>query len=91
MIARAIRIRLTSTPSGQRVRLAEFGEEINPLHREQLLAYGINSQQPLTVLQQRPMTVVLCEHMELALENTVARHIWVEEETPAPDSVPPRE
>jgi Fe2+ transport system protein FeoA len=75
------RIRLTGTPSGQRVRLAELGEEIDPLQREQLLAYGLVAQQPLTVLQQRPMTVVLCEHMELALEHGVAHHIWVEKET----------
>ena len=77
--ARTERIRLTGTPSGHPVRLAEFGEEIDPLQREQLLAYGFTAQQPLTVLQQRPMTVVLCEHMELALEHSVAHHIWVEE------------
>ncbi|MDR1854136.1 MAG: ferrous iron transport protein A [Azoarcus sp.] len=74
------RIRLTGTPTGRRVRLAEFGEEIDPLQREQLLAYGLSSSQPITVLQQKPMTVVLCEHMELALEHVVAQHIWVEEE-----------
>jgi Fe2+ transport system protein FeoA len=84
MIARTERIRLTSVPPGHRVRLAEFGEEIDPLQREQLLSYGISAQQPLTVLRQRPMTVVLCEHMELALEHGVAHHIWVEEETGVP-------
>jgi hypothetical protein len=30
------------------------------------------------VLQQRPMTVILAEEVELALEHGVARHIWVE-------------
>jgi Fe2+ transport system protein FeoA len=84
MIAYIERIRLTGTPSGHRVRLAEFGEEIDPLQREQLLAYGIDVQQPLTVLQQRPMTIVLCEHMELALEHAVAHHIWVEKENRNP-------
>ena len=74
------RIRLTGTPIGRRVRLAEFGEEIDPLQREQLLAYGLSGAQSITVLQQRPMTVVLCEHMELALEHAVAQHIWVKEE-----------
>jgi len=78
MTAYTERIRLTGTPSGQRVRLVEFGEEIDPLQREQLLSYGLTAQQTLTVLQQRPMTVVLCEHMELALEHSVAHHIWVE-------------
>jgi Fe2+ transport system protein FeoA len=81
MNAHTVRIRLTGTPTGHRVRLAEFGEEIDPMQREQLLAYGLTTQQTFTVLQQRPMTVILCEHMELALEHGVAHHIWVEEET----------
>jgi len=87
MIMHTERIRLTGTPSGHRVRLAEFGEEIDPLQREQLLSYGLTAQQTLTVLQQRPMTVVLCEHMELALEHCVAHHVWVEEESHVQDSV----
>jgi Fe2+ transport system protein FeoA len=74
------RIRLTGTPAGHRARLAEFGDEIDPLQREQLLAYGLTAPQSITVLQQQPMTVVLCEHMELALEHGVAQHIWVEGE-----------
>lgn len=79
MTSHTARIRLTGTPVGSHVRLAEFGEEIDPLQREQLLAYGLSTPQAVTVLQQRPMTVVLCEHMELALEHIVAHHIWVEE------------
>lgn len=74
------RIRLTGAPPGCRVHLAEFGDEIDPLQREQLHAYGLLAPQALTVLQQQPMTVVLCEHMELALEHSVAHHIWVENE-----------
>jgi Fe2+ transport system protein FeoA len=74
------RIRLTGTPIDRHVRLAEFGDEIDPLQREQLLAYGLTTSHPLTVLQQRPMTVVLCDHMELALEHSVAKYIWVEED-----------
>jgi hypothetical protein len=78
MTAHTERIRLISAPIGCKVHLAEFGEEIDPLQREQLHAYGLFAPQTLTVLQQRPLTVVLCEHMELALEHAVARHIWVE-------------
>ena len=87
MIAHTERIRLTGTPAGQHVRLVEFGEEIDPLQREQLLAYGLIAPQIITVIQQRPMTVIFCEHMELALEHSVAHHIWVEVaagETPLP-------
>ncbi|MCL2590342.1 MAG: ferrous iron transport protein A [Betaproteobacteria bacterium] len=84
MTAHIERIRLTGTPPGHHVRLAEFGEEIGSLQREQLLAYGLTAQQTLTVLQQRPMTIVLYEHMELALEHSIAHHIWVEEEARVP-------
>ena len=73
------RIRLTGTPIGCKVRVADFGDEIDPLQHEQLHAYGMSAPQALTVLQQMPMTVVLCDHMELALEHDVARHVWVEE------------
>jgi len=48
------------------------------LQREQLHAYGLSAPHPVKVLQQQPMTVILCDHVELALEHEVARHIWVE-------------
>jgi hypothetical protein len=76
-LAKHERIRLTGTPIGSHVHLDEFGDEIDALQREQLLAYGLTVPHTLTVLQQQPMTVVLCDHMELALEHCVARHIWV--------------
>lgn len=72
------RIRLTGTPIGCQVNIAEFGDDIDPLQREQLHAYGLSAPHSVTVLQHQPMTVVLCDHVELALEDDVARHIWVE-------------
>ena len=71
------RLPLAFIPAGQEVRLAGFGDEIDPLQREQLIAYGLAESRPLTVLQQRPMTVILADEVELALEHAVARHIWV--------------
>jgi hypothetical protein len=62
---------------GTVVYLAAFGEEIDPLQREQLTAYGLAEARPMKVLQQRPMTVILADEVELALEHAVARHIWV--------------
>ncbi len=62
---------------GSEVRLASLGDEIDPHQREQLTAYGLAENRPLTVLQQRPMTVILAEEVELALEHSVARHVWV--------------
>ena len=74
------RLPLAFIPPGTEVRLAGFGEEIDALQREQLTAYGLAELRPLKVLQQRPMTVILADEVELALEHAVARHIWVERE-----------
>lgn len=72
------RLPLAFITPGTEVRLAAFGEEIDPLQREQLTAYGLAESRPLRVLQQRPMTVILADEIELALEHAVARYIWVE-------------
>lgn len=71
------RLPLAFIPPGQEVRLAGLGDEIDALQREQLTAYGLAENRPLRVLQQKPMTVILAEEVELALEHSVARHIWV--------------
>lgn len=74
------RLPLAFIPPGTAVRLAALGDEIDPLQREQLTAYGLAAGRPLKVLQQRPMTVILADEVELALEHAVARHIWVEKD-----------
>ena len=74
------RLPLAFIPPGQQVSLAGFGDEIDPLQREQLTAYGLAESRPIRVLQQRPMTVILADEVELALEHAVARYIWVEKE-----------
>jgi hypothetical protein len=52
-------------------------EAVDAAQREQLIAYGLAANRPLVVLQQRPMTVVMVDQVELALEAEVARHVWV--------------
>ena len=76
------RLPLAFISPGSEVRLAALGEDIDPLQREQLTAYGLAEGRPIKVLQQRPMTVILAEEVELALEHGVARFIWVEKEIP---------
>lgn len=71
------RLPLAFISPGTEVRLAGLGEEIDALQREQLTAYGLAESRPIKVLQQKPMTVILAEEVELALEHAVARHIWV--------------
>ncbi|MEN3373654.1 ferrous iron transport protein A [Dechloromonas sp. ZS-1] len=72
------RLPLAFIQPGQTVRLAALGDEIDAHQREQLTAYGLAEHRPLTVLQQKPMTVILADEVELALEHQIARHIWVE-------------
>jgi len=76
--AHEVRLPLAFIPPGTEIRLAALGDEIDPLQREQLTAYGLAENRPIRVLQQRPMTVILADEVELALEHAVARHIWVE-------------
>lgn len=76
------RLPLAFIPPGNDVRLIALGDEIDPLQREQLTAYGLAENRPIRVLQQRPMTVILADEVELALEHAVARHIWVEKVLP---------
>ena len=71
------RLPLAFITPGSTVLLAELGPEIDPNQREQLTAYGLAPQRPLVVLQHRPMTVILADEVELAVEHSVARHIWV--------------
>jgi Fe2+ transport system protein FeoA len=71
------RLPLAFIAPGSEVRLAALGEEIDSLQREQLTAYGLAENRPLRVLQQKPMTVILADEVELALEHSIARHIWV--------------
>ena len=68
---------ITFITPGTTVCLEEIGPEIDPSQREQLTAYGLTPQQPLIVVQHHPMTVILADEIELALEQEIARHIWV--------------
>ena len=78
MTADDARVPLAFVAPGSDVQLAELGEGIEAVQREQLTAYGLAPSRRITVLQQRPMTVILADQVELALEHRVARHIWVE-------------
>lgn len=72
------RVPLAFIRPGTEVRLALIGEDIDPVQREQLLAYGLAEGRHLRVVQRQPMTVILADELELALEQSVARHLWVE-------------
>jgi Fe2+ transport system protein FeoA len=66
---------LRNAPVGARVAVAGFGEGIPAVQLEQLMSYGVVEGRTIEVLAQRPVTVVLVEHTELALEAMVAQAI----------------
>ncbi|MEW6416054.1 MAG: FeoA family protein [Pseudomonadota bacterium] len=71
------RVPLGFLPPGVQARVEILGDAIASSQREQLVAYGLAPGRPLVVLQQRPMTLVMIDEVELALEDSVARHVWV--------------
>lgn len=73
----AARIPLGFMLAGERARVEEIDTRIDPVQREQLVAYGLAPQRVLTVLQQHPMSIVMIDEVELALEADIARLVWV--------------
>ena len=71
------RVPLSFLLPGAKAHVEDLDDAIDPTQREQLVAYGLAPNRPLIVLQQRPMTIVMIDEVELALEASVARHIWV--------------
>lgn len=68
---------LSRVKPGSVVRIREIGEGASSWH-ERLQAYGIAPGREVTVVQQAPVTVVRVDHVDLAFEATIARHIIVE-------------
>lgn len=71
------RVPLSFLLPGTQAQVEDIDTAVDPTQREQLVAYGLAPNRPLVVLQQRPMTIVMIDEVELALEASVARHIWV--------------
>lgn len=68
---------LSKVKPGNSVRVVEIGEGAGSWH-ERLQAYGIAPGRVLHVVQQSPVTVVRVDHVDLAFEARIARHIVVE-------------
>ena len=71
------RVPLAFLLPGARAHVDTLGNDIDPTQREQIIAYGLAPGRALTVLQQQPMTLIMVDEVELALEDSVARHVWV--------------
>jgi hypothetical protein len=68
---------LVDVPVGRRVQLASISSEISPERLAQLQSYGLLPNCNLLVLQKWPVIVVQVEHTELAIENDLARQIYI--------------
>ena len=62
---------------GQEARLVSFSSEISPERLNQLQSYGLLPGSHIWVLQNWPVIVVQVEHTELAVENDLARQIFI--------------
>ena len=58
---------------GERVEFLRFDASLDASLRDRLVAYGISPRHPIDVVQQHPLTIVVCDHAEIALEAVVAR------------------
>ncbi len=70
-------MRLADAVPGDTVRFRGFDATLETMLQDQFLAYGIAIGQQLKVLQQRPLTMILCDHTELAVETVVAQAMVV--------------
>lgn len=69
--------RLSEVPPGRQVRVRGYGD-LPSGKLEQLQAYGLVIGREVQVLQQDPLTVVLADYTELALEGRLAEQVSVD-------------
>ncbi len=69
---------LADVPVGRRACVRGFEAGVPTERRAHLQAYGLAPGYWVRILQHSPVTVVQIEHLELALENNLARQVQVE-------------
>ncbi len=68
---------LAELPPGSRSFVSGFQPHLSLENKARLQAYGLTPGQEILVLQQSPVTIVLIEHLELALETEMAKTVIV--------------
>ena len=69
---------LADVQVGQRVCVCGFVDGLSSKQRSRLEAYGLVPGHCVRIFQHLPVTIVQIEHMELALENGLARQVHIE-------------
>ena len=68
---------LDQVQPGDVIEVGRFGRGLSLQHQLRLQAFGVEPGQPLTVIQQHPVTIVKVDHTELAVERFLAHQIYV--------------
>ena len=68
---------LRQSPVGKPAVITGYGK-LPPTIRQHLQAYGLLPGRAIRVLAQQPLTIILIEQTEIALEGCVAQQIWTE-------------
>jgi hypothetical protein len=68
---------LTAVLPGHEARIAGFTPDISAERKARLQAYGLVAEQVVRVVQHNPVTVVVIEHLELAMETELAQAVLV--------------
>lgn len=68
---------LADVPPGCEAQVEAFDRQTPSRRKAHLQAYGVVPGHTVRVLQHRPVTVIKIEHLELALENELAKKILV--------------
>lgn len=76
---------LVDAPPGCRVEVIGFAEEFPADRQAYLQAYGLVLNYCVQVLQQKPVTILRVDQIELALEGDLARGIFVRMSPPKDD------
>lgn len=68
---------LADVKPGEQAKVAGFAPNLSPTRRAHLQAYGLVQGYPVRVVQQKPVTVVQVDFVELALEKELARGVFI--------------
>lgn len=63
---------------GETIEVGRFDRALSLQHQLRLQAFGVEPGQSLSVIQQRPVTIVKVDHTELAVERFLAHQIFVD-------------
>ncbi len=72
------RMCLADVPPGCKAQVVGFAAGFPPNRKAYLQAYGLVLNNPLQVLQHKPVTILRVDQIELALESDLAKGIFVE-------------